>query len=102
MTLQDADLGSPAAPSELWRHPNPTTTEMWKFLEHVNLKYGLQIADYPGLHRWSIDNVGSFWEEVWHFTGIRSSQPFREVGALALSSTQLPCTQSSTVELATC
>jgi acetoacetyl-CoA synthetase len=92
MTIQNGHLEPVSAPAELWRHPNPTTTEMWRFLEHVNSKYGLQISDYPGLYRWSIDNVASFWEEVWHFTGVKSSQPFGEVGAFALPSAQPPFT----------
>lgn len=90
MTLQNGHLDPVSAPVELWRHPNPTATEMWKFLEHVNSKYGLQISDYPSLHKWSIGNVGSFWEEVWHFTGIKSSQPFKEVGIIVLPRIQTP------------
>lgn len=70
------------APAELWIHANPTTTSMWKFMEHVNSTYGLHISDYLGLHNWSIDNVANFWKEVWHFVGVKSSQPFREVGVL--------------------
>lgn len=70
-----------AAP-ELWRHGSPEATPMWQFLQHVNCKYGLQIKDYPGLYRWSIDNIADFWAEVWHFTGIRASRPFDQVQQL--------------------
>lgn len=52
---------------------------MWKFLEHVNSKYGLDLADYPGLYQWSIDNVAEFWGAVWRFTGIIASKPFDQV-----------------------
>ncbi|GJC96080.1 acetoacetate-CoA ligase [Colletotrichum higginsianum] len=62
--------------NELWRHPDPTSTPMWAFLLRVNSKYGLELADYPGLYKWSIENVAEFWEEVWHFVGITASKPF--------------------------
>ena len=67
------------AAAELWRHGNPQSTPMWKFLQHVNAKYSLQLADYPTLYRWSVDNVAAFWEEVWDFTGIRASRRFDRV-----------------------
>lgn len=52
---------------------------MWRFLEHVNAKYGLSLKDYPELYKWSVDNVPDFWGEVWHFVGIRASKSFDEV-----------------------
>ncbi|KAI2636586.1 acetoacetate-CoA ligase [Hypomontagnella submonticulosa] len=61
-------------PVELWRHPNPTSTRMYKFLQHVNNKYGLDITDYPALHKWSIENISDFWAEVWDFCGIKASR----------------------------
>lgn len=65
--------------AELWRHGSPKSTQMWKFLEHVNSKYGLNLNDYPELYKWSIDSVAEFWGEVWHFTGIKASKLFDEV-----------------------
>ncbi|KAJ4321339.1 hypothetical protein N0V84_005369 [Fusarium piperis] len=73
---------SAAAPPDdnvLWRHPNPESTPMWEFLQHVNKKYGLSLDGYPALYKWSIDEVALFWEEVWHFVGITASKPFDEV-----------------------
>lgn len=55
---------------------------MAKFMSHVNSKYGLNLNDYPALYRWSVDNVSEFWEECWHFCGIRASKPYDEVGDL--------------------
>ncbi|KXH58506.1 acetoacetate-CoA ligase [Colletotrichum nymphaeae SA-01] len=65
--------------NELWRHPDPTSTPMWAFLLRVNQKYGLELADYPGLYKWSVENVAEFWEEVWHSVGITASKPFDKV-----------------------
>ena len=67
-------------PLELWRHPNPTSTQMYKFLEHVRAKYNLDIKDYPGLYKWSVENTSDFWDEVWHFCGIKTSTPYSQVG----------------------
>lgn len=61
---------------ELWRHERPTETPMWRFLEHVNSKYGLSLRDYPDLYKWSVENVADFWGEVWHFVGIKASKSF--------------------------
>jgi acetoacetyl-CoA synthetase len=68
------------APVELWRHPDPQSTQMHKFLQHVKAKYRLDIDDYPGLYKWSVENVASFWEDVWRFCGITASKPYTEVG----------------------
>lgn len=74
-----ADInGSPTA-RELWKHPDPTSTPLWQFQGRVNEKYGLQLSDYPSLYKWSVENVADFWEQVWHFVGIRASTPFDEV-----------------------
>jgi hypothetical protein len=67
------------SPEELWRHPDPTSTPMWRFLQHINQKYGLQLAGYPDLYKWSVEDVALFWEEVWHFVGIKASKSFDKV-----------------------
>lgn len=53
---------------------------MFRFLQYVNSKRGLGLAGYPALYRWSINDVAAFWEDTWHFVGIRASRPFHEVG----------------------
>lgn len=52
---------------------------MWRFLEHVNSKYNLDLKDYPQLYKWSVDNVADFWGDVWHFAGIKASKHFDQV-----------------------
>jgi len=76
-----ADTTTPAngPAAELWRHPDPTSTHMYKFLESVRDKYNLDISDYPGLYKWSVDNIADFWDQVWHFCGVTASQPYTEV-----------------------
>jgi acetoacetyl-CoA synthetase len=76
------DLHLEPAPAELWRHANPKSTAMWKFLERVNSAYNLDLHDYPSLYKWSIENVDKFWYEVWHYVGVKSSVPFTEVSQM--------------------
>ncbi|PTD07299.1 Malonamoyl-CoA synthetase vrtB [Fusarium culmorum] len=83
MSIDKLAPSAAAPPSEdnvLWQHPDPKSTHMWKFLEHVNKKHGLSLDGYPALYKWSIDDVSSFWEEVWQFTGVTASKPFDKVG----------------------
>lgn len=75
----------------LWRHPDPTSTPMWHFLQRVNEKRGLKLDGYADLYKWSIEEVASFWEDVWHFVGIEHSEPFKEVSTW-------PSTRSSVVK----
>ena len=65
---------------KLWEHPSPQTTKTHQFKTSIEQKYDIQLKDYGSLRQWSIDNHAQFWEEVWHFTGIRASAPFTKVG----------------------
>ncbi|KAI0902627.1 acetoacetate-CoA ligase [Annulohypoxylon nitens] len=69
----------PVESVELWRHPDPSSTHMYRFLEHVRSKYNIDIKDYSGLYKWSIENISDFWEEVWHFCGIKASRSYSSV-----------------------
>lgn len=60
--------------AELWRHPDPTSTQMHAFKERVNATYGLKLEHYEELHKWSVENIGEFWGEVWDFTGIKGDR----------------------------
>ncbi|CAK7274640.1 hypothetical protein SEPCBS57363_006267 [Sporothrix epigloea] len=70
---------APVAPIELWRHPNPQRTAMYRFMETVNKKHGLELANYAELHRWSVNSLAEFWDAVWEFVGITSSKSYDTV-----------------------
>ncbi|CAK7204938.1 hypothetical protein SEUCBS139899_007700 [Sporothrix eucalyptigena] len=72
-------ITAPTGSIELWRHPNPQKTAMYRFLETINAKYGLKLANYPDLHKWSVDSLAEFWGEVWDFVGITSSKLYDTV-----------------------
>ena len=63
----------------LWTHSDPESTRMAEFMRGVNQTYGLRLKSYEELYRWSIDEIGSFWGEVWDFTGITASKQYDEV-----------------------
>lgn len=60
----------------LWMHSNPTQTRTYDFKTKIEREYNQQFATYEELRQWSIANINLFWEEVWHFTGIKASEPF--------------------------
>ena len=72
-----AKVNSASKTQELWRHREPTETRMWAFIQNINKKRGLDLDDYSTLYEWSVNNVSSFWEEVWHFTGIGADTMFK-------------------------
>jgi len=65
----------------LWT-PSPAaaqSTRLSGFIEQVNREHSLEITDYDGLHAWSISQIPAFWQAVWDFTGIRSSERASQV-----------------------
>jgi hypothetical protein len=66
-------------PLELWRHADPSSTQMHAFRELINCKYGLQLDHYEDLHKWSVEHLNEFWSECWDFVGIRGDKGTGEV-----------------------
>lgn len=56
------------------------------YLDWLQQETGEVFADYGALWRWSIRDVGRFWESVWRYFDVASSQPYRQV----LSSETMP------------
>ncbi|OQX25167.1 MAG: acetoacetate--CoA ligase [Desulfobacteraceae bacterium IS3] len=54
-------------------------TNMYRFMNLINEKYGKNFSDYPGLYQWSVDNIPDFWASVWDFVGVKASKPYDEV-----------------------
>lgn len=72
-------LMDPPPVQHLWTHSNPTHTRIYDFKARIETKYNQHFATYEELRQWSISNINPFWEEVWHFTGIKASEPFTKV-----------------------
>lgn len=56
----------------LWKHSDPKSTPMHKYLQEVNQSQNIQLASYQELHKWSIANIDAFWQSVWKFVGVRA------------------------------
>lgn len=65
--------------AELWRHPRPETTQLHAFQQHLFTKYPIASESYHDLWQWSIDNPAAFWEEVWHYTGVKAHKKYDSV-----------------------
>ena len=50
---------------------------------------GLRFADYEDLWRWSVADVGAFWETVWDYFGVRSHSPYDRALAPSPSGTRV-------------
>ena len=46
-------------------------SRMEAFRRFVNQRHALEIADYPALHQWSIDQREAFWQAIVDFFDIR-------------------------------
>ena len=79
-TASVAQLAKKNSMTPLWNHKEPQSTRIWAFKQKIRKKYGLELETYEALRQWSIDSPSSFWSEVWHFTGIKASSPYTEVG----------------------
>lgn len=65
----------------LWT-PSPERIQgsnIYRFMGHLNKKFGLSLADYPALYQWSIGHLSDFWASVWEFVEIRASTPYEYV-----------------------
>ena len=67
--------------SPLWA---PTTSRvsnsrLTAFIDDLKRQHGLSFDDYQQLHQWSIDHPALFWQQVWDFCNIHSSQNFHRV-----------------------
>jgi acetoacetyl-CoA synthetase len=67
--------------AELWRHPHPESTQFYAFQQHVATKHGVSKDSYEDLWKWSIEHAGVFWEEIWHYTGIKANKSYDSVRA---------------------
>ena len=57
-------------------------TDFARFVERTT---GLELSDYATLWRWSVDNVGDFWAQLWRYFDIQSPDP-----GPALASAEMP------------
>ena len=54
-------------------------TNITKFTDFVNKRYGQKLSGYNELYEWSINNSADFWASVWDFCEIKASKPYDSV-----------------------
>jgi len=72
-----------ASPPAAAYHSTPVTSPLWQpsaerieranltaFMARVGADYGVEVADYKALHRWSLAAPADFWSAVWDDSGV--------------------------------
>ncbi|MCP3954014.1 MAG: acetoacetate--CoA ligase, partial [Desulfobacterales bacterium] len=54
-------------------------SNMYRFMNTVNEKFGQDFSEYTPLYEWSVDNIVDFWAAFWEFAGIKASVPYQRV-----------------------
>ncbi len=52
------------------------TTNLGAYLGWLEAEKGLRFADYDEFWRWSIDAIEDFWETIWVYFGVQSTEPY--------------------------
>jgi acetoacetyl-CoA synthetase len=50
-----------------------------RFMQFINEKYGTDFKEYMPLYKWSIENIPEFWASFWDFADIKCSKPYDTV-----------------------
>jgi len=50
-----------------------------RFIEYVNDRYGQKLTDYFDLYTWSVESIADFWQGVWDFSDIKASRRYDRV-----------------------
>jgi acetoacetyl-CoA synthetase len=72
-------IEDPGSVKELWRPSHPERTKLHHFKTLIAQKYKIPLRTYHDLWQWSVTQPANFWEEVWHYTSIKSHQPYSQV-----------------------
>ncbi|CAZ84057.1 unnamed protein product [Tuber melanosporum] len=68
---------------KLWEHSSPERTTMYQFKRHISEKYSREFSGeedkFNSLWAWSVDEIESFWSEIWNYTGIKATKRFESV-----------------------
>ncbi|MDB5796690.1 MAG: acetoacetate--CoA ligase, partial [Paucimonas sp.] len=65
----------------LWT-PTPERIEQSRLTDYLRWlarEKGLHFDDYDGLWNWSVTQLEAFWQSIWHYFGVKGSQPATQV-----------------------
>lgn len=66
---------------QLWQ-PSQSRIErsqVWQFAQTINQKHDLALNNYSELYAWSVDNIPTFWQEIWESNDVIHSTPYSSV-----------------------
>ncbi|EGD96432.1 acetoacetyl-CoA synthase [Trichophyton tonsurans CBS 112818] len=66
-------------PKELWSPSIPESTQVYQFKNRIIQRHGLSLQNYDDLREWSIRSPALFWEEIWHYTGVKAHKSYDTV-----------------------
>ncbi|KAI9738155.1 MAG: hypothetical protein M1818_005584 [Claussenomyces sp. TS43310] len=72
-------MGSQNVPRKLWQHPDPSSTAMFKLMQVINKKNGLQLETFHDLYDYSVRHRAQFWDEAFHFLSLIYSGTYGRV-----------------------
>lgn len=58
---------------QVWTPPEGPK-RMDSFRERINAEHGVDLKNYADLHKWSVDEVGKFWQAVWDEMSVVASE----------------------------
>ena len=56
-----------------------TSSNMYRFMNLINARYGTHFTEYTSLYEWSVRNIADFWAAMWDFGEIKASRPYTQV-----------------------
>jgi acetoacetyl-CoA synthetase len=65
----------------LWE-PSPedrSQAAMTAFMRWAGERHAREFRDYDELRRWSLQELETFWADIWEFCGVRASRPYEQV-----------------------
>lgn len=65
----------------LWKpsEERKKNTNVFKFMDMINKKYGKNFTDYDELYEWSVNNIPDLWAELWTLLDIKASKKYDKV-----------------------
>ncbi len=54
-------------------------SNVYKFIQFINNKYGTNFTEYRSLYQWSIENIPEFWASFWDYADIKYSRSYDSV-----------------------
>jgi acetoacetyl-CoA synthetase len=74
-------MSTQAQEQPLWRPSQQMreSSQLTRFMSWAGERHGRAFSSYDELWRWSVEELETFWADVWEFCGVRASRPYERV-----------------------